>query len=90
MFNLGHFVAGYLIPRPDETAMIVQGVHDRREVLVAGPSGAGKSALTWLAAAETAGEVTWYRVKRSTADAVEPIARRLALLERGMPAVESG
>ncbi len=79
----GHLVAGYLIPRPDETAKIVQGLHDRRAVLVAGPSGAGKSALTWLAAAETAGEVTWYRVKRLTADAVEPIARLARALGEG-------
>jgi hypothetical protein len=79
----GHLVAGYLIPRPDETAKIVQGLHDRRAVLVAGPSGAGKSALTWLAAAETAGEVTWYHVKRLTADAVEPIARLARALGEG-------
>lgn len=79
----GHLVAGYLIARPNETTEIIEGLQDRRAVLVAGPSGAGKSALTWLAAAETALEVTWYRAKRLTAEAVEPIARLTRALGEG-------
>jgi hypothetical protein len=86
----GHLASGYLVPRQDETDRMVNELRERRALLVAGPSGAGKSALTWMAAEATAHEIVWYRVKRLTADAVEPIARLSRSLGEGASGVRVG
>jgi hypothetical protein len=45
-----HVAAGFDVVRPDETAGILSGLSERRDVVIAGPSGSGKSALLWRAA----------------------------------------
>jgi len=45
-----HIAAGLDVVRPEETATIVAGLADRRQVVIAGPSGSGKSALLWRSA----------------------------------------
>jgi ABC-type lipoprotein export system ATPase subunit len=50
--------------RPDEVAMLLRGLAERRVALAVGPSGAGKSALLWMAAYLTRYDVRWYRIAR--------------------------
>ncbi|WP_165191651.1 hypothetical protein [Caulobacter soli] len=79
----GHVGAGLVFERPDLTAALLEGLEDRRSVLVAGPSGAGKSALAWLAAYQTRHAVRWYRVRSATSDDVAKLIQMARLLEVG-------
>ena len=45
-----HIAAGLDVERPAELKAILDGLDDRRHVLVAGPSGSGKSTLMWRSA----------------------------------------
>ncbi len=79
----GHIASGYLAPRPVETAETISKFDSQKAVLIAGPSGTGKSALLWLAANQTAHEIAWFRTKRLTADAIEPIERLIRAFHAG-------
>ena len=58
----GHVAAGFVLNRPKEVNRILKALRQKRSVLISGPSGAGKSALTWLVAAETAGQMRSYQI----------------------------
>jgi hypothetical protein len=73
--TVGHIVAGLPAERPDEVAMLLRGLAERRVALAVGPSGAGKSALLWMAAYQTRYDVRWYRVRRLARDDVAPLVR---------------
>jgi KaiC/GvpD/RAD55 family RecA-like ATPase len=45
-----HVSAGFDVVRPEETTAILEGLSDRRDVVIVGPSGSGKSALLWRSA----------------------------------------
>lgn len=45
-----HVGAGFDVLRPEETTAVLNGLKDRRDVVIAGPSGSGKSALLWRSA----------------------------------------
>lgn len=77
----GHIGAGLVFERPHLTADILEGLQERRSVLVAGPSGAGKSALAWLAAYHTRHAVRWYRVRSATAEDVAKLIQMVRFLE---------
>ena len=72
----GHVAAGIVLNRPKEVDRILKALRQKRRVLVSGPSGAGKSALTWLAAAEAAGQMRSYQITGiATAADAEAIVR---------------
>jgi hypothetical protein len=45
-----HIAAGLDVLRPQESRQVLDGLVDRRQVVIAGPSGSGKSALLWRCA----------------------------------------
>jgi hypothetical protein len=45
-----HIAADLDVVRPEEITSVLEGLADRRHVVIAGPSGSGKSALLWRAA----------------------------------------
>jgi hypothetical protein len=45
-----HIAARFDVVRPEESSAILNGLDDRRDVVIAGPSGSGKSALLWRSA----------------------------------------
>jgi hypothetical protein len=74
----GHIAAGFDVVRPEETASILKGLSDRRDVVVAGPSGSGKSALLWRSARLVELGVRILRVYRvADADDVELLVRHV-------------
>lgn len=69
-----HVAAGLPFGREADVDRVVAGMEQRGAALIVGPSGSGKSALLWLSAyAER--QVRWYRVRRLTAQDVEPLLR---------------
>ncbi|WP_146230967.1 hypothetical protein [Micromonospora sicca] len=79
----GHVVAGLDVVRHAETIAILNGLNDRREVVIAGPSGAGKSCLLWRAARLLEHGPQLIRIK-SVADQAES-AMLLRHVRRMMP-----
>ena len=73
-----HVAAGFDVVRPEETAAVLNGLDDRRDVVIAGPSGSGKSALLWRSARLIDFGVRVLRVHRvADADDVELLVRHV-------------
>lgn len=62
--QVGHVVAGLVVPRADPEANLARGLELRRAAIVVGPSGAGKSAIMWQTAHGLRHTVRWYRLVR--------------------------
>jgi hypothetical protein len=73
-----HIAAGFDVVRPEETAAVLNGLNDRRDVVIAGPSGSGKSTLLWRSARLIDFGVRILRVHRvADADDVELLVRHV-------------
>jgi hypothetical protein len=78
-----HVAAGFDVIRPEETTAVLDGLVDRRDVVIAGPSGSGKSALLWRSAHLVRRGVRVVRVLRVAApEEVELLVRHV---RRQMP-----
>ncbi|MFC5772056.1 P-loop NTPase family protein [Thauera sinica] len=65
-----HVAAGLVVERPELRAAVMDGLNDRRNVLVHGPSGSGKSAILWDAAYASRHAVRWFQIRRLPPDAL--------------------
>lgn len=79
-----HVAAGLVVERPELRAAVLDGLHDRRNVLVHGPSGSGKSAILWDAAYASRHAVRWFQIRRLPPDKLSNLvqlarSRRAAL-----------
>lgn len=70
-----HVAAGLVVERPELRTAVMDGLHDRRNVLVHGPSGSGKSAVLWDAAYASRHAVRWFQVRRLPPDALSSLVR---------------
>ena len=57
----GHVAAGLVVPRPDVTEGVMNGLQADKTVLLTGPSGVGKSAALWTLPSALPG-VVWFRL----------------------------
>lgn len=70
-----HVAAGLVVERPELRAAVMDGLHDRRNVLVHGPSGSGKSAILWDSAYASRHAVRWFQIRRLPSDALSCLVR---------------
>lgn len=70
-----HVAAGLVVERPELRTAVLDGLNDRRNVLVHGPSGAGKSAILWDAAYASRHAVRWFQIRRLPPDALSSLVR---------------
>ena len=64
-----HVSAGLVVPRPDLTSQVMDGLRADQAVLLVGPSGVGKSAVLWTLPFAFP-SVLWFRVHRISDDDV--------------------
>ncbi|MGI0522019.1 hypothetical protein ABY45_15730 [Microbacterium maritypicum] len=67
-----HIASGLPAPMPDIAAQAIESLNSGVSVLLTGPSGVGKSTALW-STVYTRRDVTWYRVTRLSADAIQAI-----------------
>ncbi|QHE87209.1 hypothetical protein [Hydrogenophaga sp. BPS33] len=69
-----HVAAGLVVERPELRAAAMDGLNDRRNVLIHGPSGSGKSAILWDVAYYSRHSVRWFQIRQLTLEDVGRIA----------------
>ena len=70
-----HVAAGLVVERPELRAAVLNGLNDRRNVLIHGASGSGKSAILWDAAYASRHAVRWFQIRRLPPDSVNSLVQ---------------
>lgn len=70
-----HIAAGLVVERPELRTAVLNGLKDRRNVLIHGPSGSGKSAILWDAAYTSRHTVRWFQIRRLPPDALSSLVQ---------------